>query len=92
MKKKKNEQIFRPVLFGAGRAYDSWGRPSHYWSGSIMYAWNPSRKMFHIWTEQTLGTGMAANSWETESYADSVKSTLKYFRELQNHYKEVYGE
>ena len=89
--KKGNEQKFRPVHFGAGRAYDSWGRPARYWMGSIVYAWNPYKKMFHLWTEQTLGTGAAENSWETESYAESVNETLGYFRELQEHYKEVYG-
>jgi len=87
-----NEHKFRPIHFSAGCAYDAWDRPSHFWRGNIAYAWNPYKKVFHIWAEQTLGTGMAENTTESESYADSVKETLEYFRELQEHYKKVYCE
>ena len=91
MKMKTAEHEFRPIYFGAGRAYDAWDRPSSFWRGSVRYAWDPYKKVFHIWAYQTLGTGTAENSYVSEFYADSVSDTLTYFRELQKHYKEVYG-
>ena len=85
---KKHE--FRPVYFGAGQAYNE-GMPSSFWIGMVQYTWNPYTKVFHVWTRQILGTGSAENSYDSEYYAESVKETLEYFRELQNHFKEEYG-
>ena len=85
----------RVVFFGAGRAFDDFGRASSFWTGVVQYKWNAAKQVFHLHSVQVLGTGTVTNSrsyeGETES-CDEVNKFLDYLKELENHYKKVYGE
>ena len=93
--KKKNCGESKVVNFGAGKAFDSFGRATSFWTGVITYRWDARKQAFHVCTVQALGTGTAVNS---RSYEEEVKSCeevidfLDYLRELEDHYKKVYGE
>ena len=93
--KKKDCGRFKEVFFGAGKPFDTSGRPTSFWTGAITYSWNAVKQAFHIDTVQVLGTGTVTNvsSYETVSVScEEVNSFLDYFKELENHYKKVYGE
>ena len=93
--KKKDCGKFKEVIFGAGRPFDAYGRATSFWTGMVAYRWDCLKQIFHIHSEQVLGTGTATNSSEYESEAPScegVNDFLDYFKELENHYKKVYGE
>ena len=93
--KEKNCAGFKEVIFGAGKAFDDFGRSTSFWTGVIAYRWNSIKQVFHVYAVQVLGTGTVTNSrsYEDETTScDEVNDFLDYFRELENHYKKVYGE
>ena len=93
--KEKNCEGFREVIFGAGKAFDDFGRPTPFWTGVVAYRWNALKQAFFVYTIQILGTGTVTNSrsHETEtSSCDEVNDFLDYLKELENHYKKIYGE
>ena len=93
--KEKDCGKFKEVIFGAGKAFDDFGRPTSFWTGVVAYRWNALKQAFFVYTIQVLGTGTVTNSRsyevETES-CDEVNDFIAYLRELENHYKKVYGE
>ena len=93
--KRKDCKGFKEVIFGAGKAFDAFGRATPFWTGVAAYQWNSLKQVFHIYTIQVLGTGTVTNSHshetETES-CDEVNDFLDYLKELEMHYKKVYGE
>ena len=93
--KEKDYGKFKEVIFGAGRAFDAFGRPTPFWTGVVAYRWNAVKQAFFVYTTQVLGTGTVTNSrsYEAEtSSCDEVNDFLDYLKELEDHYKEVYGE
>ena len=93
--KEKDCGKFKEVIFGAGKAFDDFCRPTSFWTGVVAYKWNAEKQVFFVYTTQVLGTGTVTNSrsYETEtSSCDEVNDFLDYFKELENHYKKVYGE
>ena len=93
--KEKDYGKFKEVIFGAGRAFDASGRPTPFWTGVVAYLWNAKKQTFFVYSTQVLGTGSVTNSrsYEAEtSSCDEVNGFLDYFKELEDHYKEVYGE
>ena len=77
----------------AGRAFDASGRPAPYWKGIIAYQWCVKKQAFIVCTTQYLGTGTVANKYYNEelmSSCDDVNEFIDYFKELKQHYKEVY--
>ena len=93
--KEKNYEKFKEVIFGAGKAFDDFGRPTSFWTGVVAYRWNAVKQTFFVYTIQVLGTGTATNSRsyevETKSF-DEVNDFLDYLKEVEEHYKKVYGE
>lgn len=93
---KKNEKNgWKSVNFGAGRAFDAFGRATSFWTGAVAYKWDCSKQVFRLHSEQELGTGTAANSSsynEEVKTCDEVNDFLDYFKELETHFKKVYGE
>ena len=92
---KKNIKLFKEVMFGAGKAFDEFGRATSFWTGFVAYRWNATKQVFVIYTVQVLGTGTVTNSsyYETETVScDEVNDFIDYFKELENHYKKVYCE
>ena len=90
---KKNE--WKVVNFGAGRAFDDFGRATPFWTGVITYRWNVEKQALRILAVQCLGTGTVMNdrSYESEEHScEGVNDFLDYFKELENHYKKVYGK
>ena len=79
--------------FGAGKAFDDFGRPTAFWTGVVVYRWDAGKQVFFVCTIQVLGTGTVTNSRSTKEEAKSCKEVndlLDYFRELERHYKKVY--
>ena len=79
--------------FGAGKAFDDFGRPTSFWTGVIAYQWNAGRQAFDVCTVQVLGTGTVTNSRSYEVSYDTcgeVDELLDYFKELENHYKRTF--
>ena len=92
--KEKNCGV-KKVFFGAGKAFDDFGRPTSFWTGVVTYRWNTGRQTFVVYTIQILGTGTVTNSRSNEvktKSCEEVNDFLDYFKELENHYKKVYGE
>ena len=90
---KKNE--WKVINFGAGKAFNAFGRATSFWTGVVTYKWDAIKQTFHVCTVQVLGTGTVMNSrsHETETVlCEEVNDFLDYFKELENHYKKVYGE
>lgn len=90
---KKNE--WKVINFGAGKAFDAFGRATSFWTGVVTYQWVVEKQVFHILAVQAIGTGTAINSRSYESQepsCDEVNDFLDYFKELEAHYKKVYGE
>ena len=89
----KNE--WKVVNFGAGKAFDDFGRVATFWTGVVTYKWDAVKQVFNVLAVQSIGTGTVINSrsydLEEPSY-EGVKSFLDYFKELETHYKKVYGE
>lgn len=82
------------IKFSAGRSFDAFGRATSFWNGMVAYRWEYLKQTFHVYTIQTLGTGTVTNSrsYETETTScEEVNDFLDYFKELENHYKKVYG-
>ena len=82
-------------MFGAGKAFDAFGRPTPFWTGVVAYRWNAVKQVFFVYTVQVLGTGTVTNSrsYEVETKScDEINGFLDYLKELENHYKKVYGE
>ena len=93
--KEKNCTGFKEVFFGAGKTFDDSGRPTSFWTGVVAYRWNVVKQAFFVYTIQVLGTGTVTNSrsYETETEScDEINDFLDYLKELENHYKKVYGE
>lgn len=93
--KEKNYGKFKEVIFGAGRAFDDFGRPTSFWTGVVAYRWNAVKQAFFVYTIQTLGTGTVTNSRSYEAETNEVNEVndfIAYLRELEEHYKKVYGE
>ena len=81
--------------FGAGKAFDDFGRPASFWVGVVAYQWNAENQAFLVRTIQVLGTGTVTNSRSYEAQKKSCKEVnglLDYFKELELHYKQVYEE
>ena len=86
---------FKEYIFGAGKAFDSFGRPTSFWTGVVAYQRNSLKQTFYVYTVQVLGTGTVINSrsYETETVSyEKVNGFIDYLKELENHYKKVYGE
>ena len=93
--KRREHKGFKEVIFGAGRAFDAFGRATSFWTGVVTYQWDVEKQAFHVCAVQDLGTGTAVNSNSHETIlvsCDEVNSYLDYFKELETHYKKVYGE
>lgn len=93
--KRKNCAGFKEVIFGAGKAFDSFGRATPFWTGVVAYRWNCLKQVFHVYTVQVLGTGTATNSRSYEAEAASceeIDAFIDYLKEIEAHYKKVYGE
>ena len=91
----KENGKFKEVFFGAGKAFDTLARPTSFWTGVVAYLWNAEKQVFFVYTVQVLGTGTVTNSRSCETEAsscDEVNEFLDYFKELEHHYKKVYGE
>lgn len=89
------EKNWKVVNFGAGKAFDAFGRATPFWTGVVTYKWDTDKQVFNILAVQAIGTGTAINSRSYESEEPScegVNDFLDYFKELENHYKTVYGE
>ena len=87
--------MMKEVIFSAGKAFDYFGRPTSFWTGVVAYQWNAVKQAFDVYTVQVLGTGTVTNSRSYEASCDAcdeVNDFLDYFKELENHYKKVYGE
>ena len=84
----------RIIYFGAGRPFDAYDRATSFWTGMVAYQWDAKKQVFHVHTEQVLGTGTATNSseYESEHSCEGVNDLLDYFKELEAHYKKVDGE
>ena len=90
---KKNE--WKVVNFGAGKAFDAFGRATSFWTGVVTYKWVVEKQKFRVLAVQAIGTGTVINSHSYDSEEPScegVNDFLDYFKELENHYKKVYGE
>lgn len=86
---------WKVINFGAGKAFDSFGRATSFWTGVVTYKWDTDKQVFLILAVQAVGTGTVINSRSYNSEApscDDVNSFLDYFKELETHYKKVYGE
>lgn len=86
---------WKVVNFGAGKAFDAFGRATPFWTGVVTYRWNAAKQVFNILAVQPIGTGTVINSRSYESEEPScegVNDFLDYFKELEAHYKKVYGE
>ena len=86
---------WKVVNFGAGKAFDAFGRATPFWTGVITYRWNAEKQTFRVLGVQALGTGTAINSrsYDSEEHScEGVNDFLDYFKELETHYKKVYGE
>ena len=93
--KEKDCGKFREVIFGAGKAFDAFGRPTPFWTGVVAYQRSADKQTFVVYTTQVLGTGTVTNSRSytaLTSSQDEVNGFLDYLKELENHYKKVYGE
>ena len=93
--KEKDCGKFREIIFGAGRPFDCLGRATPFWTGAVSYRWNPVKQVFHVYSVQVLGTGTVKNSSEHEAETascDEVNDFIDYLKELENHYRKVYGE
>ena len=93
--KERDYRKFKEVFFGAGKAFDAFGRPTSFWTGVVAYRWDALKQAFIVCTIQVLGTGTVTNSrsYETETTScDEVNDFLDYLKELENHYKKIYGE
>ena len=91
--KKKDCGKFKEVIFGAGKAFDAFGRATPFWTGVVAYRWNAVKQVFHVYSVQVLGTGTVTNSrsYEAETAScDKVNDFIDYLKELENHYKKVY--
>ena len=89
----KNE--WKVVNFGAGKAFDAFGRSTSFWTGVVTYQWVVEKQMFRVLAVQAIGTGTVINSRSYDSEVPSyeeVNDFLDYFKELEAHYKKVYGE
>ena len=67
--KEKNCEKFKEFIFGAGKAFDAFGRPTSFWTGVVTYMWVSEKQAFTVCTVQVLGTGTVTNSrsYETET-------------------------
>ena len=86
---------FREVFFGAGTAFDAFGRPSKFWTGVMQYRWDANKKMFHVCVAQALGTGTVTNSHiydEKVKTCNELNNLIHNMKEYETHYKKVYGE
>lgn len=93
--KEKNCAGFKEVIFGAGKAFDDFGRATSFWTGVVAYRWDAVKQVFRVYTIQVLGTGTVTNSRSYETTTESceeVNDFLDYLKELETHYKKVYGE
>ena len=93
--KKKDCGKFREFIFGAGKAFDDFGRATPFWTGVVAYRWNSLKQTYYVYTIQVLGTGTVTNSRSNEaetSSCDEVNEFIDYLKELESHYKKVYGE
>ena len=86
---------WKVINFGAGKAFDAFGHATPFWTGAITYQWNTEKQVFHVLGVQAIGTGTVINSRsydaEKPSY-EEVNEVLDYFKDLEAHYKKVYGE
>lgn len=86
---------FKTVVFGAGKAFDDFGRATPFWTGVVAYRWNTHKQVFVVYTVQVLGTGTVMNAREYKdevASCDEVNDFIEYIRGVENHYKKVYGE
>ena len=93
--KEKDCGKFKEVFFGAGKAFDDFGRPTPFWKGIIAYRWDAEKQAFIVYSVQVLGTGTVANEYSSKeemSSCDDINNLLDYFKGLKRHYKEVYYE
>ena len=89
------KNAWKVVNFGAGKAFDAFGRATSFWTGVVTYKWNVEKQAFHVLAVQALGTGTVTNSrsYETETTSCvEVNDFIDYLKELEIHYKTVYGE
>ena len=82
----------KEFFFGAGRPFDANGRATSFWAGMVAFRWDCRKLTFRVLTEEALGTGTVTNSRSYVTETDDVDQFLIYFKELENHYKKVYGE
>ena len=86
---------WKVINFGAGKAFDDFGRATPFWVGVVTYRWDSRKKLFDVLAVQAVGVIAAIKhhsyDFEVPSQED-VNKFLDYFKELETHYKKVYGE
>ena len=93
--KRLNIMGSKQVFFGAGKAFDAFGRATSFWTGVVQYRWDADKKTFHVFVAQALGTGTVTNSHiynEEIKTCDELNKFLHNMKEYETHYKKVYGE
>ena len=83
------------VSFRAGKAFDISGRPAQHWYYSVVYRWSECSQTYWVRAVQLTGAGIAIDQSTRETRIASweqVSDLLDYLKELELHYKAVYGE
>lgn len=82
------------VSFRAGKAYD-FGAPAPHWYYSVVYRWSECTQTYWVHAVRLAGVGASVDQTSHETRTASwqdVKDCLDYLKELEMHYKAVYGE
>ena len=81
--------------YGAGRAYDDFGRPMPFWRCHVVYTWSEYKQAYWVYSVQVVGFGMADDRVTHETEVTSLSEAahlLDYYRDMEACYKSVYGE
>ena len=85
----------KEVSFGAGKAFDGFGRPTPFWACIVAYRWSNIKQTCWVYATQLSGAGAVVDrrSYEVETTScEEVNDFLDYLKELEIHYKKVYSE
>lgn len=83
------------VTCKAGKAFDACGLPAPHWYYSVVYKWSDCKQTYWVRAVLLAGTGTAVNQITRETRTatwEEVSHLLDYLKELEMHYKQVYGE
>ena len=85
----------KEVSFGAGKAFDGFGRPTPFWTCIVAYRWSNIKQTCWVYATQLSGAGAIVDrrSYEAETTSlEEVNDFLDYLKHLEIHYKKVYNE